>query len=549
MHIFVTQVIIYPNQGGFSIMKKIKKSGVFKYSLIAFVTILTILVGLALSYVNSVINDYEKHHYKNHLNEAVELLKSEAQSGELWTKEGVPSMECSPFEGTLIDQKAAFLTKLNGDIKFSPGEAIGNNEYVYYVIHNNPHTADTNIAKIVLRAKGEMVQKLVVIGIQEYELVSYIPLSHTYTMKLPADVALNSDVTITVNGYTLQDEHGTKNEDGSTTFTFAELYNTPTVTVTDAFGNQAKVKLPDSGNGEIEFDHTFYTLTLPESLSVKVDGNDQAGVKQSDGRMLYRIRLAKKAEVILSDKFNNTYKYIGKDVPISFHAFTLRDDYKVKYTTPDHPDGLDVPDNCIEKVEYTEFKNFSELTEGLPGLLKYEIVILKNDVDVNITDQNGQPITLDPEMSSKDIFFGPVLDTVPDDVAKEVNVLKVLEDWSLFMSCDLNFYSLSKHLIKNSYQYNVAWKYNNSIDRTFTSYHSLGNPPFEQESVTNFVWITDNCFAVDIRFVKHMIVLGDRLDDEMNERCYFVKYDDTNDGRSNPQWKLVAMKEIVKDAE
>ena len=117
------------------------------------------------------------------------------------------------------------------------------------------------------------------------------------------------------------------------------------------------------------------------------------------------------------------------------------------------------------------------------------------------------------------------------------------------MTCDLNFNNISKYLIKNSYQYNVAYKYSYSIDRTFTSNHSLGNPPFEQESVSNFRWLTDNCFEVDIRFVKHMIVLGRRTDDEMNEKCYFVKYDDTKDNKDNPTWKLVAMKEIVNNAD
>ena len=182
----------------------------------------------------------------------------------------------------------------------------------------------------------------------------------------------------------------------------------------------------------------------------------------------------------------------------------------------------------------------------------YSIVVLKDNAEVAITDANGNPVPFDKEKTVQDltgVSSGTVLDAVPADVASEVNVIKVLEDWSLFMSCDLNFQSLSKHLIKSSYQYNVAYNYNISIDRTFTSNHGLCNPPFVEESATNFVWLTDNCFSVDVRFVKQMIVLGKQLNDEMNERCYFVKYDDTNDKVNNPKWKLVGMKEIVNNAE
>ena len=69
-------------------------------------------------------------------------------------------------------------------------------------------------------------------------------------------------------------------------------------------------------------------------------------------------------------------------------------------------------------------------------------------------------------------------------------------------------------------------------------------------TVKNFVWITDDCFSVDISFVKHMYLYGTTLvEDPMNDRFYFVKYDTTNDGVDNPTWKLAGMKEIVDNAD
>ena len=40
---------------------------------------------------------------------------------------------------------------------------------------------------------------------------------------------------------------------------------------------------------------------------------------------------------------------------------------------------------------------------------------------------------------------------------------------------------------------------------------------------------------------------GRKVDDPMNDRFYFVKYDDTEDGVDNPQWKIAGMKEIVNN--
>jgi hypothetical protein len=141
---------------------------------------------------------------------------------------------------------------------------------------------------------------------------------------------------------------------------------------------------------------------------------------------------------------------------------------------------------------------------------------------------------------------------VPESVAAEVNVLKVAEDWSRLMSKDLagsayGFYNYAPNLIEGSYLYEVARKWVNSIDITFTSTHTLMNPPFTNETVRNFTWLTDNCFSVDISFDKHMLLSsGMQVTDSMNSRFHFVKYDSTNDWVDNPTWKLVNIKEIVE---
>ena len=119
----------------------------------------------------------------------------------------------------------------------------------------------------------------------------------------------------------------------------------------------------------------------------------------------------------------------------------------------------------------------------------------------------------------------------------KVDVLDVAQKWSLFMSKDYPIGQLVAYLLPDSYQYKMAVKYASSIDITFTSSHVLNDPAFTEVSVTNFKQITEDCFAVDISFVKHMILRnGLKVDDPMNDRFYFV---------NRNGWKLAGMKEIV----
>ena len=114
------------------------------------------------------------------------------------------------------------------------------------------------------------------------------------------------------------------------------------------------------------------------------------------------------------------------------------------------------------------------------------------------------------------------------------------------MTDDLPFAQIKGDLIAGSYQYEVAVRYATGEDIKFTSKHTLADPPFTENSVTNFTWITDDCFSVDISFVKHMrLYYGAMVDDPMNDRFYFVRYDDTDNGVNDPTWKLASMKEIV----
>ena len=511
---------------------KIRLNG-FLLTYIIFALVLAVLVASALVYVDSVLDEYEEKHPTRLLEKAVVLLQAEAENGTLYQKDEAPAMISGKFEENK-NAKDEFAKKLSGDIKFSPQKWISETECTYNVLSDG-----FAIAEIKLKKIGEPITKLAIISIQEYELVSYLPISHTYTIELSKEIALSDEISVSVNGIELGESDLTKAEDGKIVYTLSDIYDKPEIIMTDKDGNSLSGKLPEAANGNIEFDATLYTLTLPKQLSVHLDGEVLSGELQGDGRYNYRIRLAKKAKVELSDLFGNKIEYAGTStVPLTYYTLMTNEGCTVKVN------GNDVPDSVMEISPNPEYKNFAELVSGLPRLPVYNIVVLQNDAEVSVTDAKGNDISLEREKNIQDLTgaSAPIpLSEIPKDISDKINVIKVLEDWSLFMSCDLDFASLSKHLIKGSYQYNVAYKYNYSIDRTFTSIHSLRSPAFTEETATNFTYLTEDCFSVDIRFVKHMLVSGRNVDDEMNERCYFAK-----DGAGN--WKLVGMKEVINDA-
>ncbi len=520
--------------------KAVRKHAInrFKWIYICYLVILAIIIVICLINVNSVLNQYEEKHPQRHLEKAVELLLQEAEDGTLWTKEGVPSMEGGRFEKS-ADVKSDFIKKLSGDIKFSAAKWIDSESCKYDVISDN-----MTIAEVTLKKKGDAVQKLFIISIQEYELASYIPVSHNYTIELPDGVSINSEIFISVNGTDLTLDMGETKNTGETVFYLNDIYSNPNVIIKDSYGNESIGKLPESINGKIDFDNCFYNLTLPSSLSVTINGEPQTGKAESDGRLNHRIRLAKKADVKIGDLYGNSIDYLGtSSVPLTYYTITATEDMTVTV------DNTPVPEAAKSTVENSDYEMLKDYVKNLPKQITYNVVVLKDDAEIKVKDKDGKEISFDKEQKVQNLAVkSEPLDSVPESVASEINVLTVLEDYSLFMSCDKNFASIAKYLIKSSNLYTVIYKYNNSIDRTFINDHTLLNPPFVEEKVSNFVWISDNCFSVDIHFVKRMNVLGKRLDDKMNERCLFVKYDDTNDNKDNPQWKLVGMKEIIENA-
>jgi hypothetical protein len=115
------------------------------------------------------------------------------------------------------------------------------------------------------------------------------------------------------------------------------------------------------------------------------------------------------------------------------------------------------------------------------------------------------------------------------------------------MSNDLKMNEIKEYLIAGSFQYEEASKYAGGVDSSFTSPHTLKDPIFTKEYVSNYVQISPDCFAVDVYLVKPMDLLSGgkywkTVEDIFNERLYFIRYDDPNDNQDSYVWKLVGMR-------
>ena len=288
-----------------------------------------------------------------------------------------------------------------------------------------------------------------------------------------------------------------------------------------------------------------YIITLPETIEVKVNGSVLKGTPQDNNLVSYNVRALEKPEVIITDTYGNSFNYDGKtQIPLTHMTILADSGYTVKI------EGNDIAKDAVTQSVLKEYEQLKDYVKDLPKVSKFNVAILKKEADVQIIDKDGKTVSYEAGLESYDFTESQgTLDKVPSEVASEIDVLKTAQYWSMFLTKDKKFSDMTPYLIKGSYQYDVAKKFAYGVDITFTSAHTLANPAFTEESVTNFKWISDNCFSVDVHFIKHMILTrnGTRVDDETNDRFYFVKWDDTEDGVNNPTWKIASMREIVEN--
>ena len=207
-----------------------------------------------------------------------------------------------------------------------------------------------------------------------------------------------------------------------------------------------------------------------------------------------------------------------------------------------------------EKLEnYSKEKNFSNLdfmyyNTAMPKLVNYEINNLDSEKEIVIKDYNANTV----EVSEKDFIYQmddyfykvKTLEDANNYINIDFDIMKIAQDWHLFLTKDLQgnrygFSTISEYLIEGTDLYQMAYNWAHSVDITFTSKHTLGNPIWPVERLENFEIYGPDAFSCTVYLEKDMIVAGKHQIDIMHDKLYFIKVDDV--------WKLINIQAIEKN--
>lgn len=499
-----------------------KQKHVFWWAFLAYSAVLVVLVVAASRYVYRVLSDYENAQPEYIMESLIAEMKADASSPEdFWKKYGISEVKNSEYEQH-IDLKRAYLQMFSSDeLNYTTKNGSYGEDELCYVIRDGKKV----LVEIRLKSEGGVITKLAVFSWRNWCVRSIDPIfeSSDYEITIPEEFILS------VNGTLVPLEKG-EEEEGIIKYLVNGLYFPPDFKITDGTGRDAKFAIQDN---KVITEYYDYTLTLPSTLAVKINGEVSAGTVLSNGNVHYDIVFSDKPEVIISDLYGNSITYEGGDLPLTYMIVIAKSSDMVKI------DGMDVAADAITVTDIPEYAILSAILEDVPQKCEYNIAVLKGDSKVTYSPwETNDTILLDNQIHKHDMMdYVKALDIVPKEVSDLVDVLDVAQSWSLYMSNDFGFEEMAALMLKGTYQYEVARKYNSSVDKTLFSNHELLSPAFTDSKVENFAWITENSFSVDISFVKHMkLATGKRVEDKMNDSFYFVF--------SGGKWLLAGLKEV-----
>jgi len=296
--------------------------------------------------------------------------------------------------------------------------------------------------------------------------------------------------------------------------------------------------------GKMEVTGYEFHLTAPASVIVKSNGEVIQGAI-TDGMATYDLYRLAPPNIEICDILGNSVPFDQKNLP----TFT---EYKVTVPSSYTVCGVEaVPKEAATLEPIEELKYVKEYCPDVPDSATYILSILSGEPNFKILDESGNEVAYtmeDRKVTIEEGFAGQDTLSIPVDI----DPLAVAKLWSLFMTQDLSgpnngYGQISPYLIKGSYLQEMAQKWGSGIDITFTSAHTLKNPPFQVETISNFVVYSENCFSCDVRLEKTLVLTrtGEEREDVIHSTFYFVKYDDTDNGKDDPHWVLADYRDIL----
>lgn len=504
-------------------MKKISK---FTTALICFASVLVIFCGAFLIYVNIVAGDYDKVQPERIVEEQINKLKdgsllSEIDFNKLCEnryENNDPSEYKESYSSKVVGKELTYriLASESGELSKT------------YVVK----CGEESVGKIKLSGKNPRT-RLMFFTSADWSLEEFVPTitDTVYNLK----VYCPEGVVAKINGVELSEEER-EDQSGTPSYAVSGLLKAPEITYFNAEGEELAYTAENNVVKPVLFN---YSITLPRGASVWVNGKALSGTPSAD-KDVYLVREMEEPKVVIKDAMGEEYSYVeGEKVPLFGYSVSIPENctLSVEGMTVSEPEIVDNPDA-------ESLLKYAGVT--LPKQKNYMFSLFGENVKATVSDGENTKTFNVPHGSSH--ISPKTLETVPENIANEVNVLSVMKLWSKFMTNDIGgddngLSVIAKYLIPDSEYYKYARQWANGIDITFVSAHVLLG--FENEKVSNFTSYGDKCFSCSVYFGKKMALYKNEIylrnkTDIFNSVVYFVKIDDGS-------WRIAVMHENLGD--
>lgn len=487
------------------------------WMLYAIFALVLILAGtLVLGHVKNVLREYEASQPERLAEQQLEVISNAAKQGTLNEVLNFYELNQAEYDIDISDfREYKDKIKQAKKLSFKVKNGFSETEQKFNIFAD-----DELIAVLTLESVKEEV-KLAILKVNEWQVKSLEPVitltNYNYVVDVPQGFS------VTINGTVLSNPEPS-GENGWETYVVETLYSEPEIKIFDAYGTEALYDIVENRVKPII--HSF-VLTLPKEFTVSAGGMIQEGITTGSEITYEFSTLHEKLE--LTDSFGNRLEYRGGD-----NIYTYNYEMRLPETFTVAVNGQEAT-KYITNIEENERYQYCLEYAQMPKLVTYEF---KNAIcrpEVEVYDNLNQKVECVFENGYYEVTKLSGLPEIPKAVSEQVDVLEIAKMWSKLMTDDLEgpqngFGTMKEYLLPGSYLYDVAYKWVTNIDITFTFSHVLKNPPFTEESVTNYVSYGDNLFSCDIYFVKHMEDAKDRNEGEivdiMNSTFYFMYHEE-----------------------
>ena len=193
-----------------------------------------------------------------------------------------------------------------------------------------------------------------------------------------------------------------------------------------------------------------------------------------------------------------------------------------------------VSSDYVQKT--TDISNLDDLTKFIDIAVKdvYKIDNLVYEPKISILDKSDQKVNYNLKGNTIDVnpefIQVDTLEEAKKYLKEDFDILALAENYSLFLTDDLGgdrhgLYKLTPYLLEDTNLYDRLVSFSKGPDILMVSTHTFKNPRFTNETLTNFTIYNDNAFSVDVHLEKNMIVSHKDKVDVLNDKFYFIYYE------------------------